>query len=93
MQLPDGTFIELFDSGHHADDPAPTGGFISYTHIALVVEDIFAAEQALKEAGVPIDTPPCLGLEQTWQMWSHDPDGNRIEFMQYTPKSWQRIGK
>ena len=32
-------------------------------------------------------------MDNTWQMWSHDPDGNKIEFMQYTEKSFQLVGR
>ena len=85
--------MELFDRGSATIPCEPTGEHLNYSHVALLVEDIHAAHAELVEKGVPIDTPPKLGLEGTWQMWSHDPDGNKIEFMQYTETSWQLTGK
>jgi hypothetical protein len=32
------------------------------------------------------------GLENTYTMWMHDPDGNRFEIMEYTPESYQVVG-
>jgi len=93
FEMGGGQFVELFDRGN-ADIPCvPTGKHLNYSHVALLVDDIHAAHAELIEKGVPIDTPPKLGLEGTWQMWSHDPDGNKIEFMQYTAASWQLTGK
>ena len=93
MEIGDGAFIELFDTDAQTANTISAEVPSCYAHVSLAVEDIFAAEAALRAAGAPIDTPPCMGLENTWQMWSHDPDGNTIEFMQYTPASWQLVGK
>lgn len=92
FEMGGGQFVELFDAdGAHILCP-PTPETLNYSHVALLVEDIHQAHEELKAKGVPIDTPPSLGLEGTWQMWTHDPDGNRIEYMQYTEKSWQLTG-
>lgn len=93
MDVGNGQFVELFDKGSATIPCVPTGAHLNYNHLALLVDDIHAAHAELVEKGVPIDTPPKLGLEGTWQMWSHDPDGNKIEFMQYTAASWQLTGK
>lgn len=92
-EIGEGVFVELFDAGGATEFALPDGDHLNFSHMALVVDDIFEAEKALRDAGAPIDTPPRLGLEHTWQMWSRDPDGNKIEFMQYTPKSWQLVGR
>ena len=42
--------------------------------------------------GINIDIEPKIGNSHTWQMWIHDPDGNRIEMMQYTDESFQITG-
>ncbi|MBQ6215097.1 MAG: hypothetical protein IJJ67_06740 [Oscillospiraceae bacterium] len=34
-----------------------------------------------------------MGIENTWQMWMHDPDGNPFEVMEYTPQSYQITGR
>ena len=44
------------------------------------------------KAGVDIDIEPNKGQSETWQMWIHDPDGNKFEIMQYTDKSLQFKG-
>lgn len=89
MEISDGAFIELFNG----EGREIVQGECRFTHIALIVDDIFELEKSLKEKGVQIDSAPSFGLENTWQMWSQDPDGNKIEFMQYTPESWQVVGK
>lgn len=43
----------------------------------------------LRAAGIPIDQEPKLGLDNNWQAWTHDPDGNTIGLMQLMPESPQ----
>ncbi len=93
FEIGSGAFVELFDAGQATLPGVPDGNHFNYDHVALVVDDIFASHRELAEHGVPIDTPPQLGLEHTWQMWTHDPDGNKLEFMQYTDRSWQLTGR
>ena len=93
FEFGDGQFVELFDSGSATIAAVPTWNHLNFNHVALLVDDIEAAERELRARGVPIDEAPKLGPDQTWQMWSHDPDGNRIEFMQYTEGSWQLVGR
>ena len=93
FEFGEGQFVELFDGGGATIPAVPTWNHFNYNHVALLVDDIFAAERDLRAKGVPIDEAPKLGPDQTWQMWSHDPEGNRIEFMQYTDKSWQLVGR
>ena len=93
LETPAGQFVELFDGSGATIPAVPTWSHLNFNHLALLVDDIRAAEQDLRAAGVPIDDAPKLGPDQTWQMWSHDPDGNRIEFMQYTDASWQLVGR
>ena len=93
MEVGDGSFIELFN-GLDASRPAVPGGEnYNYQHMALILPDIQAGYRELLEKGAPVDEPPKLGCDGTWQMWSHDPDGNRIEFMQYTDRSYQLKGR
>jgi lactoylglutathione lyase/glyoxylase I family protein len=76
------SFIELFKGS-----ALPAQGQ-SYQHCCLEVADINAAVAALRAKGIEV-TDVTLGGDQTWQAWLADPDGNRIELHQYTPKSWQ----
>lgn len=93
MQVTERLFIELFDPQGAQNCCVPKNGDLNYQHLALIVEDIHAAREELASKGVPIDIEPNLGMDSTWQMWSHDPDGNKIEFMQYTDRSMQLIGR
>lgn len=86
-------FVELFDTGAATDYLFPDDYHWGYQHLSLEVDDIHAFTEKIRNAGAPIDSEPAMGMEHTWQMWSHDPDGNKIEFMQYTDKSYQLVGK
>ena len=66
---------------------------IGYLHLALEVEDIHAAYEELKAMPeVKIINAPNLGVENAWQFWIEDPDGNSIELMQYEKDAWQYTG-
>ena len=39
-----------------------------------------------------LDSGITLGVDNTWQFWMHDPDGNPFEIMEYTPQSLQVVG-
>jgi len=78
------TFLELFE----AKEPIPrTGG--AYRHTCLEVDDIQKTVAELRERGVEVSEPK-LGLDQSWQAWFEDPEGNRFELHQYTAESWQK---
>jgi expansin (peptidoglycan-binding protein) len=50
-------------------------------HVCLLMDDVHA----------PIDAEPTIGLDGNWQVWTHGPDGNRIELMQISegsPRWW-----
>ncbi|MDI9585173.1 MAG: VOC family protein [Acidobacteriota bacterium] len=76
------SFIELFTGTHDASQ----GG--SYRHICLEVEDVAQAVEILRERGVEISDAK-LGMDNSWQAWITDPDGNRLELHSYTSESWQ----
>ncbi|HIT00042.1 MAG TPA: VOC family protein [Candidatus Faecaligallichristensenella faecipullorum] len=83
IKVAPGQFIELF-YGRQEENP---GG--SYSHLCLKVDDIQAIAAQMREKGAPLDNPPSQGSDGNWQCWTHDPDGNRIEFMQIMPDSLQ----
>lgn len=93
LKITDTLFLELFDREHAEKSGVPDWNTFNYQHMALIVDDIHDLRNYLSDKGVPIDDEPKLGVDNTWQMWSHDPDGNKIEFMQYTDKSYQVVGK
>lgn len=86
-------FVELFDAGPATENMFPDDFHFNYQHLSLEVDDMAGFTEKIRQAGAPIDSEPAMGMEHTWQMWSHDPDGNRIEFMQYTDRSYQVVGK
>lgn len=77
------TFLELFHGQPNAPDPQG-----SYRHISLEVDNIQAAIEQLTAAGAQA-TEMKMGKDGSWQAWTADPDGNRIELHQYTPQSRQ----
>ena len=60
-----------------------------YQHICFEVPDIQQVWDAVCENGLTPDSPITLGCEGTYQFWLTDPDGNRMEFQQYTHDSKQ----
>lgn len=55
---------------------------IGYAHLCFEVEDVHQVAEVLRQKGAPLDVEPLQGLDFNYQCWSHDPDGNPIEFMQ-----------
>lgn len=91
----DGSFIELFsDEGITEKYNWSLSQFdhIGYLHLSLEVDDIFSTYEEMKKHGVKIKNSPTLGIENAWQFWIEDPDGNSIEFMQYEENAWQKVG-
>ena len=76
------TFLEFFLGD------VPSGGSAAFRHICLEVDDLAATVATLRERGIEV-SDPVLGSDHSWQAWTADPDGNAIEFHQYTPESWQ----
>ncbi|HHV11146.1 MAG TPA: VOC family protein [Clostridiales bacterium] len=93
LQVAPGEFIELFypmpDTDLHSGGPNYTR--IGYVHLSLVVYDIHDTSEVMRKHGVTIDTEISKGPDNTFQFWIKDPDGNRIEFMQYTDQSYQVV--
>jgi len=79
-------FIEVFPNG---PDPAKAQRG-SFMHLCLLTDDLKGTVESLRAAGVPIDIEPKMGLDNNWQAWLHDPDGNSIELMQLEETSPQR---
>lgn len=91
IQVAKRQFIELFtlDEGDEVSETETSGA--GYLHMALIVADIHAYREEIASRGVEIDVEPKMGMDGTWQMWLHDPDGNKIECMQYTENSAQLL--
>ena len=85
MQLPDGTdWIEYMlkvppDADQH------TRGVMN--HFAIGVANMKLADQQLLDANLrlPINEAPKIGRDGKWQLNLYDPDGTRVELMEFTP--------
>ncbi len=80
-------FIEVFKRD---EVDAKANGPIQ--HLCIEVDDIDRLVQQLTAHGYEA-TPKKLGADQSWQSWTTDPSGVRIEFHQYTALSSQTTGQ
>ncbi|OCN06200.1 channel protein [Erysipelotrichaceae bacterium MTC7] len=92
IEIAPGQFIELFPSFEGQGPHDKWNQNIGYSHYALLVDDIYQTREELMKRGVEIDTEISKGPSGTYQMWVHDPDGNKFEIMQYTKDSYQVVG-
>lgn len=95
LELAPGQFIELFPKEKGTienNENKENNKMQQYSHFALLVDDIVKTRDEFIERGIEIDTDIAKGPSETYQMWLHDPDGNRFEVMQYTENSYQVVG-
>jgi catechol 2,3-dioxygenase-like lactoylglutathione lyase family enzyme len=83
IKLGASTFIEVFQG-----KPSDEG---SIKHFAIEVDDIDTVINKLRSHGCEA-TDKKLGIDHSWQSWTQDPNGIRIEFHQYTADSLQLKG-
>ena len=76
-------FIELFQG-----TLSPRAEGQAYRHLCLEVDDLDATAGELRRHGVEVSNVK-VGSDHSRQGWIADPDGNRIELHEYTPKSKQ----
>jgi lactoylglutathione lyase len=86
LQIAPGQFVEMYPG---AEPGERLGNGVGYVHLCLTVDDVQDTVQELSARGVTFDDEPKLGLDGNWQVWTADPDGNRIELMQIMPDSLQ----
>ena len=89
LELALGQFIELFPG---AEGPYTVGKTSAWVHLCLEVDDIQEAYREMTARGLIARGEPILGADGAWQFWTADPDGNQIEFHQFTPESRQVTG-
>jgi len=88
VKVSDRQFIELFP-GAHGPYAEPKGA--GYVHICLQVDDIHKTYEQLTARGVVTNGAPFIAVDNAWQFWTKDPDGNPIEFHQFIPESMQVV--
>lgn len=79
-------FIEVFPGGPSPEERSDRQSFM---HVCLAVDDLAATVGDIRAKGILIDVEPKMGLDFNMQAWITDPDGNKIELMQYSPESPQ----
>ena len=83
-------YLEFFyTTGLKKKEQKDRSRLYGFQHICLEVPDIHAAWDAVCANGIKPDTEIVLGPEGAYQFWMTDPDGNRLEFMQYGPDAMQ----
>lgn len=92
VEMTPNQFIELFYSSPDLKIPGDLSGNFGYQHLAIQVENLEDTWDYVKNAGIAADSPISMGPDFTKQFWIHDPEGNRIEFMEYTSNSFQLVG-
>src|SRR4051812_10619959 len=82
LQLPDDEFVTI----ELVHDPAQRGGTIGagLSHFVIKVESMDATIAGLSARGIDADAPPPPdGSDDVRTTWIVDPDGNRIELVQW----------
>lgn len=83
-------YIEFFYcTGQEKKEERNLQTYYGYQHICLEVSDIHAAWDAVIHNGIKPDTEIALGTEGAYQFWLTDPDGNKLELMEYAPGAKQ----
>ncbi len=83
-------YIELFyNYGEFKQVERDLFDYYGYQHLCLEVSDINECKAALLKNGLKLDKDITLAADNSYQLWVTDPDGNRIEIMQYTAESKQ----
>ena len=83
-------YLEFFHTPAPKKQRDPQGHY-GYQHLCLEVTDIRKAWDAVTGNGVRPYTQISLGCEGAYQFWMEDPDGNKIEMMEYTPEAKQLL--
>ena len=89
LKIAEGQFIELFYTYGEEPLPGELSDKCGYQHLCLQVADIHEAWDELTARGVEPTSQIRRGIDRSYQFWVADPDGNRIEIMQYTKESHQ----
>jgi catechol 2,3-dioxygenase-like lactoylglutathione lyase family enzyme len=82
-------FVELFPG---ASGPYAQVDTAAQVHLCLEVEDIQKWYEEFKSRGGVPHGEPKFAMDNSWQFWTSDPDGNPIEFHQFTETSMQIVG-
>lgn len=87
LQVNENNFIEVFRSDAVSSEEMPL-----IRHFCLEVDNLDRAIEQIKRFGVDTSEKK-LKCDNTWQIWTTDPNGIKVELQEYTPKSSQITGK
>lgn len=83
MKLPRDEFVAI-ELVHDPDAPPVGGNLLS--HIVIQVESMEATLSELAAHGIEAETPKSpTSSDDFWTTWIVDPDGNRLEVVQWPP--------
>jgi len=88
LQISHTQYLELFSGGHAKIEFGLQN--IGYNHLSLEVDDLDKEVERMNANGIKILVSPRNGLDHTRLFWIEDPDGNKIEIMQFSEESLQR---
>jgi len=81
IKLPEDEFVTI-ELVHEPDGPTVGGNRLS--HLVIQVESMDATLSELADRGIEAEAPTSPdGSEDFWTTWIVDPDGNRIELVQW----------
>ena len=80
-------FVEIFPQG--TEECERGNRTIGLNHLCFEVDNATRFLEEVRSRGAPIDVELKKGYSKCIQFWTHDPDGNRIEFMELPPDSLQ----
>ena len=87
LRVNETNFIEVFQ-----DTEASTAAQPLIRHVCLQVASLDPVIARLRQHGYEV-TEKKLGADQSWQAWTADPGGVKIELHEYTLNSSQTTGK
>ena len=87
LRITDDQYLELFPEAVGDRGPADTANGVN--HFCLTVDGIEGVITELQARGVSLFRPLKEGADYNRQAWVEDPDGNRIELMEMSPRALQ----
>ena len=87
LRVTDDQYLEIFPDA--VGERAPGWDAIGINHFCLCVDDLDSVLTQVEDAGIPLLIGRKTGIDNNYQAWIEDPDGNRIELMQMTPNAMQ----
>jgi lactoylglutathione lyase len=80
-------FLELFYEGAQHNDPVYSSGRVGYHHWCVSVGDLERIIKISYDKGWIKQPEAGVGGDGNRSIWIHDPDGNALEFVSFSPES------